>query len=353
MTMWTCDACTFQNRKDDLDHCEICLTRRRGRDSGDGPKGQASGAAANSSGEGNSTSNEDGIIDLTTPDEKRPSTNRDRTTKKSHQMTLFGSKLEAPPPATTSQTARGPPTKNNKNNDKDKKENPSRKRKAPNSVASANHDDRNSTSNTKHSPTCFYSKTVRCPAVPYEKLKEDAYHVLKTTFRLKALRNLQPAAVQCALQQKSQIVVMATGGGKSLCYQLPAVVLGGVTIVVSPLLALMSDQVQALNSKGIAAAMISSTVQTETQRRAVLDRLLGRPTKEDKKNDERKKKESKQKQTKLTMGNAAGEQQSPLSLLYVTPESVKTEQIRRVLSELYRQKRIAMFAIDEAHCVSR
>jgi superfamily II DNA helicase RecQ len=69
---------------------------------------------------------------------------------------------------------------------------------------------------------------------------------------------------------------MATGGGKSLCYQLPATVLGGLTLVISPLIALMQDQVQALNQKGIPAAPVSIS-QLETQNRAVLERLLGRP----------------------------------------------------------------------------
>jgi hypothetical protein len=77
--------------------------------------------------------------------------------------------------------------------------------------------------------------TVRS-SIPYQDLYVDAQRVLQETFGLEKLRNnLQPAAIQCALQQKSQFIVMATGGGKSLCYQLPATVLGGVTLVISPL----------------------------------------------------------------------------------------------------------------------
>ena len=87
--------------------------------------------------------------------------------------------------------------------------------------------------------------------------------VLKNVFGLESLRrNLQPAAIQCAMEGKSQMIVMATGGGKSLCYQLPACLLGGVTVVISPLLALMKDQTEALQSKGIPANCINSS-QTE------------------------------------------------------------------------------------------
>ena len=92
----------------------------------------------------------------------------------------------------------------------------------------------------------------------FPSLWERAMQNMKNIFAIDSLRNLQPAAVECALRRQSQIIVMATGGGKSLCYMLPATVLGGVTIVISPLIALMVDQVQALNDKGVSAALISS-----------------------------------------------------------------------------------------------
>ena len=104
-------------------------------------------------------------------------------------------------------------------------------------------------------------------------IDNDIQTALRTIFQLDELRNLQPQAVRNALHSKSQMIVMATGGGKSLCYQLPACILGGVTIVISPLLALMKDQTEELNKKGIPAACINSS-QTETQNKAILQRLV-------------------------------------------------------------------------------
>jgi superfamily II DNA helicase RecQ len=192
-----------------------------------------------------------------------------------------------------------------------------------------------------------HSSTVRSN-IPYQELYSDAQRVLQETFGLDKLRNLQPAAIRCALQLKSQIIVMATGGGKSLCYQLPATVLGGVTLVISPLIALMQDQVQALNQKGIPAALVSSS-QTETQNRAVLERLLGRSLL------------SNSSTSTTTTGNkrkmpppsSTSKPLPPLMLLYITPESIQTQRFRLIMGELYQQRRIAMFAIDEAHCISR
>jgi len=114
---------------------------------------------------------------------------------------------------------------------------------------------------TKKGPQPLGLCCKECSAkVPYAELKQRAKAAMDEIFKIKELRFLQPQAVRTILKlRSSQIVVMATGGGKSLCYQLPAVVLGGTTIVVSLLIALMQDQVQALNGKGVAAAVISSS----------------------------------------------------------------------------------------------
>lgn len=161
--------------------------------------------------------------------------------------------------------------------------------------------------------------------------KQEILNTLKSVFGLDELRPLQEQVVTTALLQNdnnknpsSQLVVLATGGGKSLCYQLPACLLGGVTIVISPLIALMQDQVAALKKRNIPAACLSSA-NTDKQNTAILDLLL----------------------LKLR------DKQQSFVLLYITPESIQTSRMQRVLHQLHDQKRLAMFAVDEAHCLSR
>ncbi len=164
--------------------------------------------------------------------------------------------------------------------------------------------------------------------------------VLKNVFGLESLRkNLQPAAIRCAMEGRSQMIVMATGGGKSLCYQLPACLLGGVTVVISPLLALMKDQTEALQSKGIPANCINSS-QTEKENKAILEKLVPALYPVSTKAKTAKKK---------TEGSKPSH---PAVLLYVTPESIQTERMRAVLKTLYKEDRLALFAVDEAHCLS-
>ena len=168
--------------------------------------------------------------------------------------------------------------------------------------------------------------------------EEEVQQVLERVFKLQYLRNLQPKSIKCTMEGKSQMIVMATGGGKSLCYQLPACLLGGVTIVISPLLALMKDQTEALNMKGIPAKCINSS-QTEKQNKEILERLV--PSLYPKSGSSKKKK-----------GAANSIQEQPTVLLYITPESIQTERMRAVLKTLYKESRLAMFAVDEAHCLS-
>lgn len=130
---------------------------------------------------------------------------------------------------------------------------------------------------------------------------------------------------------------MATGGGKSLCYQLPAVVLGGTTIVVSPLIALMQDQARGLTEKGVEAAVISST-NTTKQNDEIMERLLGRILRAAPKS------KSAAQQPKQSLKH--------ITIVFVTPEQVQTNRFRDVLSELRAKNRLALFAIDEAHCIS-
>jgi len=171
--------------------------------------------------------------------------------------------------------------------------------------------------------------------------------VLERVFGLQSLRpQIQPEAIRCAMNGKSQMIVLATGGGKSLCYQLPACLLGGVTIVISPLLALMKDQKEALQQKGIPAECINSS-QTEKENKTILERLV--PELYPKSLGSGVKKKSADNDQN---DNVAVASKQPAVLLYVTPESIQTERMRAVLKTLYKEGRLALFAVDEAHCLS-
>ncbi len=137
---------------------------------------------------------------------------------------------------------------------------------------------------------------------------------LKQHFGLDAFRPVQQDVIESVLAGRNTVVVMPTGAGKSLCYQLPAMLLDGVTVVVSPLIALMHDQVEALSARGIAAAFINSTL-TDGER---ADR-----------------------QRRLREGG--------YKLVYVAPERFKSEAFVAALMDA----RVALFAIDEAHCISQ
>ena len=143
---------------------------------------------------------------------------------------------------------------------------------------------------------------------------EKTLKVLETYFGYSQFRPLQQEIVQDVLDKKDVFVLMPTGGGKSLCYQLPSVILKGVTIVVSPLISLMKDQVDALNQNGIKAAYLNSSL-TSSEQQTIL-RLL---------------------------------EQNKLSLLYVAPERLVQESFLQLLKQLP----INFFAIDEAHCISQ
>jgi ATP-dependent DNA helicase RecQ len=142
----------------------------------------------------------------------------------------------------------------------------------------------------------------------------DARAVLNTVFGLPGFRGAQEEIVRHVLAGGNCLVLMPTGGGKSLCYQLPSLLREGCGIVVSPLIALMRDQVAGLLEAGVKAAVLNSTLSFE-EASAVEARLL------------------------------AGD----LDLLYVAPERLLTPRCLALLG----RARIALFAIDEAHCVSQ
>lgn len=140
---------------------------------------------------------------------------------------------------------------------------------------------------------------------------------LKRVWGFETLRPLQGQVVEAALNGRDAVVVMPTGGGKSLCYQLPAIVTNRLTVVVSPLIALMKDQVDALTVVGVSAAVLNSS-QSETEADRVRQQLVG----------------------------------GSLRLLYVSPERLLQASTLQMLAEADRGQGVARFAIDEAHCIS-
>ncbi len=137
--------------------------------------------------------------------------------------------------------------------------------------------------------------------------------VLHSVFGYETFRGDQAAIVDAVVKGRSGLVVMPTGAGKSLCYQLPALLRPGVAVVVSPLIALMADQVAALTLLGVKAAAYNSMLNTDERAAVQADLRAGR-----------------------------------LDLLYVAPERLMGEDTLRLLSEFP----LALIAIDEAHCVS-
>ena len=142
----------------------------------------------------------------------------------------------------------------------------------------------------------------------------DPAAVLRDVFGYTAFRGRQREVVDTLVSGRDAVVLFPTGAGKSLCYQIPALVRPGLGIVISPLIALMKDQVGALRAVGVAAAALNSSISPEEQ--AEIRRKV---------------------------------RSGALDLLYVTPERVATEGFSRLVDGM----KIALFAIDEAHCVSQ
>lgn len=140
---------------------------------------------------------------------------------------------------------------------------------------------------------------------------EDAERILQATFGYPGFRSGQRRPIAAALRGRDCLAVLPTGGGKSLCYQVPALLLPGVTLVVSPLISLMQDQVGALRARGVAAAYLSSTQKQELQ-------------------------------AAVRVATAAGR----IRLLYVAPERLKA------VPEILGGRTVSLLAVDEAHCIS-
>lgn len=136
---------------------------------------------------------------------------------------------------------------------------------------------------------------------------------LKKFYGYDQFRPLQSDIIKNVYDGRDTLVLMPTGGGKSLCFQIPAITMDGVAVVVSPLIALMKDQVEALSANGIPAAFINSSLSSDQQRNV---------------------------ETALLSGY--------LKLLYVSPEKMVSQSFQPLLKRL----KISLFAIDEAHCIS-
>jgi len=150
--------------------------------------------------------------------------------------------------------------------------------------------------------------------MPDQDTSQRALHLLQTVFGYPAFRGQQGQIVEHVGNGGDALVLMPTGGGKSLCYQIPAMIRDGVGVVVSPLIALMQDQVDALEEVGVRAAFLNSTQTYEEAAR--IERLV---------------------------------RTNQIDLLYVAPERLLTQRC----FDLLQDSQIALFAIDEAHCVSQ
>jgi RecQ family ATP-dependent DNA helicase len=141
----------------------------------------------------------------------------------------------------------------------------------------------------------------------------DALAALRKFFGFEEFREGQSEVVRSVLEGHDTVVVMPTGGGKSLCYQLPALMREGVTVVVSPLIALMKDQVDALRARGLPATFINSSLDFDEQKERI-----------------------------------AGVRRGEYKLLYVAPERFRSTHFVETL----QRADISLFAVDEAHCIS-
>ncbi len=140
---------------------------------------------------------------------------------------------------------------------------------------------------------------------------------LKQYFGYETFRRGQKAIIEAVYQQQDVLAVMPTGGGKSLCYQLPALLKPGLAVVVSPLIALMQDQVETLQKNGIAATFLNSSLTAEEARSRRLAILDGQ-----------------------------------IKLLYLAPEKLVSSASKTFLQSVQDKQGLSLFAIDEAHCIS-
>ena len=151
------------------------------------------------------------------------------------------------------------------------------------------------------------------PAATPSQRDTSMHHALQTVFGFDSFRPNQEDIIKAVLAKRDVFAVMPTGGGKSICYQLPAMLMEGTAVVISPLISLMKDQVDAAKENGIAAAYLNSSLDAK-QMSGVIHRL----------------------------------KDNQVKLLYIAPERFAMPQFVELLQELP----LSLFAIDEAHCIS-
>lgn len=149
-------------------------------------------------------------------------------------------------------------------------------------------------------------------------IENAAKKILKEKFGYDNFREPQDKIVTKLINGENISLIMPTGGGKSLCYQIPSLVREGVGIIISPLIALMENQVKALKANGINALYINSTLSTDEKRKYVEEIESGK-----------------------------------VDLLYVSPELLLSERFYNWVKKLHSTIKIALFAVDESHCVSQ
>lgn len=159
-----------------------------------------------------------------------------------------------------------------------------------------------------------YNNYVKINSRTFEKTKPE--FVLKTVFGYDSFRNLQKEIITSILNKKDTLAIMPTGGGKSICYQIPALIFEGITVVVSPLISLMQDQVASLEASGIHSVFLNSSLTLKEYHNAIDD---------------------------IKDGKA--------KIVYVSPEGLSTGKIRDLLTDPL--VKVSLITIDEAHCVSQ
>lgn len=156
----------------------------------------------------------------------------------------------------------------------------------------------------------------------YVKIKSNVFVgtepelVLKTVFGYDSFRASQKKIISSVLSKHDTLAIMPTGGGKSICYQIPALILEGITIVVSPLISLMQDQVASLNAAGVQSVFLNSSLTWEEYKQSTADIING-----------------------------------IVKIVYISPEGLSTSKIRELFSQ--NNLKVSCITVDEAHCVSQ